>query len=160
MDCHSVESRFSAYQDDELTVADREAIESHLSGCPSCKEQFLKLQQAWEALGSLPDLNVSPGFYRQIQRRLNDARNAAVEVPTYGGWFQRLLPTSAVASLVAVGIVLGAVAGNSLFTRTPAQTSAREDSLLSSLSVFDPVPPGSVADGLSRLMAANNRGNR
>jgi anti-sigma factor RsiW len=161
MDCHSVVSRLSAYQDHELAVSDREAIESHLSGCPSCKEQFLKLQQAWEALGSLPDLNVSPGlFYRQIQRRLNDTRNAPVQVPTFGGWFQRLLPTSAVASLVALGIVLGAVAGNSLVGRSSAQPSAHEDSLLSSLSVFDPVPPGSVADGLNRLMAANERGNR
>jgi len=160
MDCHSVVSRLSAYQDNELTVAEREAIESHLSRCTSCNEQFLQLQQAWEALGSLPDLHVSPGFYRQIQRRLNDTRNAPVQVPTYGGWFQRLLPTSAVASLVAVGIVLGAVAGNSLVTSTPAQTSAHEDSLLSSLSVFDPVPPGSVADGLGRLMAHNERRGR
>ena len=72
MDCHTVVSRLSAYQDNELPVTDREAIESHLSGCPSCNEQFLKLQQAWEALGSLPDLNVSPGFYGQIQRLLDD----------------------------------------------------------------------------------------
>ena len=160
MDCHTVVSRLSAYQDNELTVGDREALESHLSGCPACKEQFLKLQQAWEALGCLPDLNVSPGFYRQIQRRLNEKRNVSVLVPTSVGWFQRLLPTSAVASLVAVGIILGAVAGNSLVTRTPVPTSAHEDSLLSSLSVFDPVPPGSVADGLNRLMAANERGNK
>ena len=160
MDCHSVVSRLSAYQDNELTVADREAIESHLSGCPSCNEQYLKLQQAWEALGSLPDLNVSPGFYGQIRRRLNDTRNGPIQAPTYDGWLQRLVPTSAVASLVAVGIVLGVVAGNSLVKGTPAPTSFHEDSLLSSLSVFDPVPPGSVADGLSRLMAAKERGSR
>ena len=160
MDCHAVASRLSAYQDNELTVTEKEAIESHLSGCPSCNEQFLHLQQAWEALGSLPDLNVSPGFYGQIRRRLNDTRNAPIQVPTYGGWFQRLVPTSAVASLVAVGIVLGVVAGNSLVKGTPAQTSTHEDSLLSSLSVFDPVPPGSVADGLNRLMTARERGGR
>ncbi|HBD06984.1 MAG TPA: hypothetical protein DCZ69_01875 [Syntrophobacteraceae bacterium] len=160
MDCHTAVRRLSAYQDNELADADRKAIKSHLSGCPSCNEQFLQLQQAWEALGSLPDLNVSTGFYRQIQRRLNDTWNAPVQVPTYGGWLQRVLPTSAVASLVAVGIVLGVVAGNSLVARAPAQTSAPEDSLLSSLGVFDPVPPGSLADSFNRLMAANDRGNR
>lgn len=160
MDCHSVVSRLSAYQDNELADADRKAIKSHLSGCPSCNEQFVKLQQAWETLGSLPDLSVSSGFYRQIQRKLDGTRKDPLQVPTYGGWLQRLLPTSALASLVAVGIVLGALAGNSLVARAPAQTSAHEDSLLSSVSVFDPVPPGSVADGLNRLMAANERGSR
>jgi anti-sigma factor RsiW len=158
--CHTVISRLSAYQDNELTAAEKEEVKGHLSGCPSCNEQFIKLQQAWEALGDLSNLNVSPGFYRQIQRRLAGAGKGTLREPAYNGWFHRLLPTSAVASLVAAGIVLGAVAGNSLVARTPTQPSPHEDSLLSSLTIFDPVPPGTLADGLSRLMARNERGDR
>jgi anti-sigma factor RsiW len=158
--CHTVISRLSAYQDNELTAPEKDEVKGHLSGCPSCNEQFIKLQQTWVALGSMRDLSASPEFFRQIQRRLVAAEKGTFRRPEYGYWFQRLLPTSAVASLIAAGIVLGAVAGNSLVARTPTQPSPHEDSLLSSLTIFDPVPPGTLADGLIRLMTRNERGSR
>jgi anti-sigma factor RsiW len=156
LNCHTVISRLSAYQDDELPLSEKEQFEQHLSDCPSCNAQFIKLQQAWEAMGVLSDLSVSSDFYRKIQRKLPDTRGR-FEEPAYGGWFQRLVPTSAVASLIAAGILLGAAAGNSLVARTPAQPPNAENSLLSSLSVFDPVPPGTVADGFNRLMTHSER---
>ena len=152
MSCHTVTSRLSAYQDNELPDAEKVAVERHLSACPPCNEQFIKLQQAWEALGGLSNLSVSPEFYRQVHRRLAIEGKNPFREPAYGGWFRRLLPISAVASLIAAGILLGAVAGNLLITRTPAQPFTHEDSLLGSLSIFDPFPPGTLADGLNRLM--------
>lgn len=160
MNCQIILDKLSAYQDGELSVSERGEVEKHLSICSTCRAEFAKLQQTWEALGGLSDLSVSPGFYREIQQRLSGAVKGTLREPAYSGWFQRLLPTSAVAFLTAAGIVLGAVAGNSLIARNPAQPSHHEDSLLSSLSVFDPVPPGTLADALSRLMARDERRGR
>jgi|WetSurMetagenome_2_1015567.scaffolds.fasta_scaffold42760_3 anti-sigma factor RsiW len=158
MNCRTVRDRLSSFQDGELSVSERDKVERHLSGCPSCREEFVRLQQTWEALNSLPELSVPPEFYRRVQRKIGEAaERGKSRRPVYdNGWFGVLPSSVAACLLIATGIALGALVGNSFIMPEHLQAAAHEESVLSSLSAaFDPVPPGTLADGFERLMTRN-----
>jgi len=158
MKCHTIEEKLSAYQDGELSVSDREQVERHLAGCHSCREQRVKLQQTWQALGEMAEIRPSLGFYKQVSQKIGQASEKGVfETSRWGSWWVRALPSSALASVIlAIGILCGTYIGNSLFQFGPFHNaSSSEGGFLTSLRVFDPAPPGTLADSYERLLSYN-----
>jgi len=71
-------------------------------------------------------------------------------------WAFRLLPAPAIASIfLVVGLLVGTYLGN-LLARSdffPLQASpSSQEITLTSLQVFDPVPPGTLADGYLQMV--------
>jgi anti-sigma factor RsiW len=159
MKCHAIEKRLSAYQDGELSAFENEAIGMHLAECASCRRQYEQLQQLWQALDDLQAIPALPGFYRQVNRRIQQLTdNGAVGAPRWGSAWFKTLPSSAVtAAILLAGIVFGTYVGNSLARFQPyhGPIAFSEESFLSSLKVFEAVPPGTVADSYERLMSFN-----
>ena len=52
--CDQGRRLFGAYWDDEVTQAEREWLESHLAGCPACRQQYEQFARTLETVGSLP----------------------------------------------------------------------------------------------------------
>lgn len=102
MNCESVRLDLSAYLDDELTPARAAAIEEHLVGCPTCREEERSLRavrrlvriQAVEA--DIPDL--APKIMARI--RIDNVR-------AFEPWRERFR-VAAVAAAAAALVVLGA----------------------------------------------------
>ncbi len=62
MRCWKARSQISAYLDDELPTAGRQAVEEHLAACPTCPPLYASLVSLQEALGEMRDDNkVVPG---------------------------------------------------------------------------------------------------
>jgi anti-sigma factor RsiW len=159
MKCHAVEKRLSAYQDGALSVSEIEDISRHLADCVSCRETYENFQRLWQRLDDLKPIPPPPGFYRQVHRRINQLPEKGLFGALHwgSGWL-RALPSSAfTAIMLAAGILIGTYVGGSLVKlelfHSPAAVS--EGSILSSLRVFDPAPPGTLADDFGRLMAYN-----
>ena len=53
--CDQGRRLFGAYWDDEVTQAEREWLESHFAGCPTCRQQYEQFARTLEAVG-LPAL--------------------------------------------------------------------------------------------------------
>jgi anti-sigma factor RsiW len=161
MKCHAIEKRLSAYQDGELPASENEAIGRHLAECATCREQYEQLQQLWQALDDLQPIPALPEFYRQVNRRIKQlTENGAIGAPRWSSAWFKALPSSAVtAAILLAGIVFGTYVGNSLATFQPYRSpiALSEESFLSSLKVFEAVPPGTLADGYERLMSFNQR---
>jgi predicted anti-sigma-YlaC factor YlaD len=159
MKCHTIEEQLSAYQDGELSVSERGQVERHLAGCHSCREQHVKLQQTWQALGEMAEIRPSIGFYKQVSQQIGQASEKGVfDTARWGGWWVRALPSSALASVIlAIGMLCGTYIGNSLFQFEPFNSAVAsfESGFLSSLRVFDPAPPGTLADSYERLLSYN-----
>jgi anti-sigma factor RsiW len=51
--CDQARRLFGAYWDDEVTQAEREWLESHLGGCPACRQQYEQFTHTLDAVGSL-----------------------------------------------------------------------------------------------------------
>ena len=157
MRCHRIQKRLAAYQDGEMGGEEREQIAAHLRGCPSCRIVHAELEQAWQRLEKIPEIQASQGFERRLFERID-----ALPEPRSGwrlpwvSWVYRAYPAPAMAAvLLLVGTVLGGYLGNALvsgFSSAPAQVQAsRTGTDIVSFRVFSAAPPGTLGDGYLRM---------
>jgi anti-sigma factor RsiW len=158
MRCHRIQKRLVAYQDGEVSGKERGRISAHLEGCPACRRSYAELEQAWQALEKIPEIQASQGFERRLFERIN-----AVPEPRsrwrfpWVSWIYRAYPAPAMAAVVLlVGLVLGGYLGSALmtgFATAPAQVQvSRADTDIVSFRVFSAAPPGTLGDGYLRMV--------
>ena len=155
MKCHSVQKKLSAYQDKELEPREIEEVRGHLLSCRVCREQFSELERVWKTLEELQEIHPDPCFYRQIVRKITEPRQEGL-LPNFQQVF-RLMPSPVIASiLLVIGILAGTYLG-SILTRhdlLPSQNDPlinSQGTFFSSLKVFDPAPPGTLAHGYLQM---------
>jgi len=154
MRCRNVQKKLSAYQDSELKPREHEEVSNHLLICHSCRKQYEKLEGVWQTIGELREIRPDPWFYPQLVKKIKEPREGG-SIPRLQ-WAFRLLPAPAIASiLLVVGLLVGTYFGNILARCDffPFQTShSSEETTLTSLQVFDPVPPGTLAHGYLQIV--------
>ena len=157
MRCHRIQRRLAAYQDGEIGGKERDRISAHLEGCPACRSAYAELEQVWQSLEKIPEIEASAGFEGRLFERIN-------VVPEPHAWWRfhwvpwvdqwRLAPAMA-AALLLVGAVLGGYMGNALvsgFSSAPAQVQAlKADTDIVSFRAFSAAPPGTLGDGYLRM---------
>jgi predicted anti-sigma-YlaC factor YlaD len=154
MKCHSVQKKLSAYQDTELETHEREQVKEHLLNCRTCREQYAELERVWQTLGEFEEIHPNPWFYRQIVRKIKKPREQRL-FPSLQ-WVPRLLPAPViVVILLVVGILTGTYLGNilaqsNIFLLHYEQAS---ETVFNSMRVFDPAPPGTLAEGYFRMVS-------
>ncbi|HEY3215926.1 MAG TPA: anti-sigma factor [Candidatus Eisenbacteria bacterium] len=99
MNCCQSRGLFGAYWDDELTQAEREGLEAHFAGCPSCRGEYDELARTLELVGSLPRVEVAPGL---DERALAKARRAVPVPDRIPVATSRWIPITATAALLAI----------------------------------------------------------
>jgi len=161
MKCHSVQKKFSAYQDRELKGREQEEVSRHLLSCQSCREQYEKLERVWQTLGGLEEIHPDPWFYRQVVRKIKEPREQRL-FPSLQ-WVPRLLPAPVIFFiLLVVGILTGTYLGNilaqsNIFLLHYEQAS---ETVFTSMRVFDPAPPGTLAEGYFRMVSYKENDSR
>ena len=157
MRCHRIQKRLAAYQDGEIGGDERERIAVHLEGCPACRSAYAELEQAWQSLEKIPEIQASAGFEQRLFERIE-----AVPEPRsrwrfpWVSWVYRAYPAPAMAAvLLLVGTVLGGYLGKALvsgFSSAPAQVHASTAGTdIFSFRVFSAAPPGTLVDGYLRM---------
>jgi predicted anti-sigma-YlaC factor YlaD len=153
MKCRSIQKKFSAYQDGELRPRDQEEVKSHLLSCRPCREQYAEFERLWQTLGEMEEIHPAPWFYRQLVGKIKEPRKQGLLSLQHV--FQ-VLRVPAIASIILiVGLLAGSYLGNILarwdlfpFQNNPLSNS---EGLFTSLKVFDPAPPGTLAEGYLRM---------
>jgi predicted anti-sigma-YlaC factor YlaD len=156
MKCHSVQKKFSAYQDGELKPREQEEVSSHLLSCLSCREQYAEYERLWQTLGEMEVIHPDPWFYRQLVGKIKEPREQGL-IPTLQHVFQ-LLRAPAIASIILIfGLLGGSYLGGIVarwdlfpFQNNPLSNS---EGVFTSLKVFDPAPPGTLAEGYLRMVS-------
>ena len=157
MRCHRIQKRLTAYQDGEVGGKERERIAVHMEGCPACRSAYAELEQAWQLIEKIPEIDVSPGFERRLSARIN-----AIPEPRsrwrfpWVSWVDQWHPVPAMAAvLLLVGMALGGYLGNvlvsgvrSLSVQTDNTRTAMD---IHSFKAFAAAPPGSLGDGYLRM---------
>jgi anti-sigma factor RsiW len=154
MKCHSVQKKLSAYQDRELEPREQEQVRSHLLSCRACREQYAEFERVWQTLGGLEEIHQDPWFYRQVVRKIKEPREQRL-FPSLQ-WVPRLLPAPVIVfMLLVVGILTGTYLGkilaqSNIFLLHYEQAS---ETVFNSMRVFDPAPPGTLAEGYFRMVS-------
>ena len=157
MKCHSVQKKFSAYQDKELKPQEQEEVSSHLLSCRSCREQYAEFERLWQTLGEMEEIHPDPWFYRQVVGKIKEPREQSL-LPAFQQVFQLLRAPAIASVLLAVGILAGIYLGNVMvrsdflpFGHTA--TGHSQEAFLDSLKVFDSAPPGTLAHGYLQMVS-------
>jgi len=162
--CQSVRKKLSAYQDGEVTTAEKDAIDAHLRACEACRKQHEALLQTYRMLRGLPEIEPAPG----LSRRIVDSATRAQEpfwVRALGEAFRLFPAPAAMVALAAAGFLVGTMLGNLLiegqFHSSPSISVSFSDQVLTlaSVRVFDATPPGSFAEGYLKLAVQNQEIN-
>lgn len=98
MDCREIEELLSAYIDGELNGAEALAVTEHLSICPECRLELLRLQETVNVIRSLPEIEPPFDFHQRLCQRLNPLKE---QKPWYKRFsFNRWLGFGAAAALL------------------------------------------------------------
>ena len=157
MNCRRIKKRLAAYQDGEIGGNERERIAAHLRDCPSCRIAHAELEQVWQSLEKITEIQTSVGFERRLSARVSVLNEPHLRWRfPWVSWTYRAYPASAMAAvLLLVGAVLGGYLGNTLVSglpSAPAQVHAsRTGTDIVSFRVFAAVPPGSLGDRYLRM---------
>ena len=158
--CQIISKKLSAYQDGEVTPAEKTAIETHLRTCEACRTKHEALLLTYQILRNLPEIEPAPGLSRQIVSRATRVQER-FWVRALGSAFRLLPASAAMAILAAAGLLIGTITGNFLTERQihPSWVSSKFQSdqalTLASVRAFDATPPGSFAEGYLKLTAYN-----
>jgi hypothetical protein len=94
MKCERIQDLFADQWSGALDAGSRARLESHLSECASCREEWETLNRLWAKLGAIPHEEPGPGvrtrFYAMLegyQQGLDRARVAPAERWSPGEWF-------------------------------------------------------------------------
>ena len=74
MECGKYQSQFNDYLDGELSLKERETLQSHLRNCLSCYRKWNSLQKTKEILSRLPELNPPSHLSAIVMARLKERR--------------------------------------------------------------------------------------
>jgi len=78
--CEEIENRILDYQENQLSAAQRAEVETHLTGCPACREFARQLQQLDAALAARVNIPaLSAGFELRLRGRIQAAPAALSE---------------------------------------------------------------------------------
>lgn len=105
MNCNQVRHLLSAYLDRELRPEEERRVRLHLAECTCCEAAYQEEKAIKELLGSLPEVELPPGWWEKLDRRLEEADSALVQ------WRSRLqrfatLPSRWWRSVAVAAVVL------------------------------------------------------
>ncbi len=144
MACRIYTESLTALMDGELAPKEEAAIRTHLSGCPTCHEEFESLRYSYTLVDQVHELEFEPNSWPQVQRRMASSSR--------GSFFSRL-------KLPGLWIPIGAF-GALLLLATSLMMYFPEDSTSRTRQAFQSYMMERQRDMVKRgLVRHSDRGN-
>ena len=70
MDCRTCSESLTAFVDDELSVRDKESLETHLTQCRPCREEHESLLDSYQLVDQLSYLETDPALWTRIHSEI------------------------------------------------------------------------------------------
>jgi predicted anti-sigma-YlaC factor YlaD len=116
MRCDRARRLFDACWDDELTLAERDWLETHLASCSGCRTEYDEFSRVLELAGSLPRLEARADLAVRVLAR---ARRATTAPDRVGDRAPSWVPVASVAAAAAVLVVAAMLVITGNFSRSP-----------------------------------------
>ena len=88
---HPSAERLHGLVEESLDDAELAVVRSHLGGCAECRTEVAELRSLFEALGTLPAFEPTPGFANRVMRHVRVRQPALAGV---SAWLDRVTPQS------------------------------------------------------------------
>ena len=153
MECAPIRQMISPYVDDELSLDEKKAFDSHIQSCAACKkalEKALALHQLFDSAERFP---APYGFAARVLANLEEPQGfRLLGLFTMKPFFLRAAQVAFAVGVMTIGIVTGSLL---LPERTnPIPQTAIQQTF--SLDLFQAMPPGSIGGAYVTIMGAGN----
>ena len=92
MNCEQANKRLTGWLSDQISDAERQAIDSHLAACPGCQREYQQNQQLWQLMGDLPvpaaSTAMRSNFYTMLETYKDTVSSEKQAAPS--GWLEKL----------------------------------------------------------------------
>jgi anti-sigma factor RsiW len=155
MICSDASQQLSAYLDQELSPADRVALEGHLGSCGACSEALASLRSVTRELGALPAIEASSDFRRRVLGEIEaqgqkegsgPALHAPARQPAARRFRTRLATLGALGTLGAAAAAFLAIARGPTHAGNPG--SASDLAIAGELELFENYPSVQLVDSI------------
>lgn len=137
MRCRKAHKLMSAYLDQELSVREQEAVESHLAHCAPCRGEVQALTETKQLLAQAEHYHAPPALLRRVMTNLEP--EATRPLPCFAPFLVQLGQAALILVIIGVGVVSGR------FLTSTGGTQGPGDGVTTlSLELFDPAPPESL----------------
>lgn len=125
MDCRDVQQKLDVLEAGELAPALRSRIESHLDGCPRCRDALAKHRRFERLLAEAPAPHLPKGFAGRVVARARQQQAGDRRVSrSQRWWIEPFGPRGRAAAAAAAALVAGVMAGG--FLAQDAWQAARD----------------------------------
>mgnify|MGYP002780819552 CR=1 FL=1 len=108
--CAAARDQFADWLSNELSPADRTALDAHLAHCPACQRELAAFQRVWQGLGQVPTPEPGPQVQTRFYAMLDEMVEAEKtrQLSGWKGFFEKLnrAATPAWASRLAYSLLL------------------------------------------------------
>lgn len=104
MDCSEIRAWLFRRLDDELSQPERDRLDAHLGGCPSCAREWRLLTLPRRIGRSIPALEPSPFFYARLRARLEREKQSVTIWQVLLGLSRQIVPAMATVTLVIISL--------------------------------------------------------
>ncbi|MEA3450852.1 MAG: zf-HC2 domain-containing protein [Bacteroidota bacterium] len=114
MKCKTAHKKLTHYFNNELSVAEDEAIKNHLKNCENCYNLYSELKTTYNLIEKKETLKPNPFLYTRINQQLiniKNKENQPVFIPAYRKVLQTVLLSFVILIAVGAGIKLGSLSG-------------------------------------------------
>ena len=159
MNCREIKRKLSAYQDKELAGWQMDEIENHLSNCTECSTAIQEMNQVWELISNVEQIESAPFFWTRLSQRMS---NKVSKINVWDFVFspiQKLSFTVLITCLLIFGLVIGMYLGQNIYQHSQlASTPAGEQEIdqVFPMGSFDDFPEQSVAEVYVTMLSENN----
>ena len=114
MKCKTANKKLTLYFNNNLSVAQNEAIKNHLKNCESCYNLYSELKTTYNLIEKKETLKPNPFLYTRINQQLvniKNIENQPIFIPAYKKVLQTVLLSFVILIAVGGGIKLGSLSG-------------------------------------------------
>lgn len=146
--------RLNEYLDGDLDPRDRRIVESHLSGCESCRRGLDELSALVRAAGELPPVEPPDRIWESIAASLRERAPLSQPAAPAASWRKALYPALAAAAVLVLGVSLWLVLRES-GTEPPAGQAALANMVTEELRAAETHYDKAIV-GLEQIIAQND----
>lgn len=155
MNCRRIQKKLTAFQDGELNANERVLVSTHLQSCPSCRSVYDDMEEVWQSLNMVNEIEPSPRFNRDLYWKIHTSANQHQR--EWFPWVLQLFPTTAATiAILLIGVSLGAFLGNSIVTIEPLSISNQTNYSqalrdVDFIKTFDSIPPNTLGNSYLKM---------
>ena len=153
MECPSIRQMISPYVDDELSLDEKKAFDSHIQSCAACKKALEKALALHQLFASAERFPAPYGFAAKVLASLEEQQGfRLLRLPTMKPFFLRAAKVAFALGVITIGIVTGSMLLPERINHI-SQTAVQQTF---SLDLFQAMPPGSIGGAYVTIMGAGN----